>query len=138
MIGLVIATHGTIASALAASAEIVLGPQDALSTVDLPANASGDDAWGMLRDAVAAADRGQGVLILVDMLGGTPSNLSMALLARERIEVLTGVNLPMVLRALRQRQTQALIDLANDVSAYGQRNITVASDWLRPAPKEGR
>ncbi len=138
MIGLVIATHGRIASAAAEAAEIVLGPQDALATVDLPSNASGDDAWGLLRDAVAAADRGQGALILVDMLGGTPSNLAMALLARERIEVLTGVNLPMVLRALRQRDTLALAELANDVAAYGQRNITVASDWLRPTTKEGR
>lgn len=136
MIGLVIATHCSIASSLSEAAQVVLGPQEAIATVDLPPNAQSDDAWGLLRDAIALADRGGGILVMVDMLGGTPSNLAMALLSNKDNEVLTGVNLPMVLRAIRQRNTLPLVELAADVAAYGQRNVTVASAWLRPAPEE--
>lgn len=133
MIGIVVATHCRIGSALAEAAEVVLGPQDGLATADLEPHLDREAAWGTLRDAVAAVDRGDGVLVLVDMLGGTPSNLAMALLAEGPVEVVTGVNLPMVLRALRRREDLALAGLAEEVIAYGRRNVIAAGAWLASA-----
>jgi len=137
MIGIVIATHCGIASALAQAAQVVLGAQEALSTVDLQPETDRDEAWNRLRDAVAAADRGQGVLVLVDMLGGTPSNLAMALLAEGQVDVVTGVNLPMVIRAVQHRADHDLPTLAQDVLRYGRRNVTAATDWLQPGREGG-
>lgn len=137
MVGIVLATHGRIASAMAEAAEVVLGPQEALATVDLRPDQGGDEAWEQLRRAAAQVQRGQGVLVLVDMLGGTPSNLAMALLAPGQVEVLTGLSLPMVLRAAKARRELSLEALAQDVLAYGQRNITLASAWLKPQAPEG-
>ncbi|RME25547.1 MAG: PTS sugar transporter subunit IIA [Deltaproteobacteria bacterium] len=132
MIGVVIATHCKLASALAEAATVVLGPQDALATVDIAPEDDRALGWGKLRDAVTVADRGDGVLVLVDVLGGTPSNLALALLAEHRVEVLTGVNLPMVLRALQRRDSISLDALARDVLEYGRRNVGSAGAWLRP------
>ncbi|NOY25258.1 MAG: PTS sugar transporter subunit IIA [Oligoflexia bacterium] len=137
MIGVVIATHCTVASALAQATEVVLGHQVALACVDLPPEATREDAWKALSSAVDQTDAGDGVLVLVDMLGGTPSNLAMALLAEGRVDVVTGVNLPMVLRAIGRRQeTTDLTILAQDVLEYGRRNVTAATQWLQPAGPE--
>ena len=133
MIGVVVATHCHVASALIEAAQVVLGEQDALASVDLDPGLGRDQAWGLLRDAVTLVDRGQGVLVLVDMLGGTPSNLALALLAEGNFEVVTGVNLPMVLRALQRRGAEPLPALVSDVLAYGRRNVSGAAELLRPA-----
>ncbi len=133
MVGIVIATHCRVASALAEAATVVLGSQDALATVDLAPEDDRERGWGKLRDAVTVADRGDGVLVMVDVLGGTPSNLALALLAEHQVEVLTGVNLPMVLRALQHRESTPLDALARDVLEYGRRNVSSAGVWLRPA-----
>ncbi|MCB9779028.1 MAG: PTS sugar transporter subunit IIA [Alphaproteobacteria bacterium] len=130
MIGVVVATHCRVASALAEAAEVVLGPQEGLAAADLHAELDEEAAWGTLRDAVASVEADEGVLVLVDMLGGTPSNLAMALLAEARIEVVTGVNLPMVLRALQHREGRDLESLAADVHEYGRRNVIAAGAWL--------
>lgn len=134
MIGIVIITHCGLASALAEATEVVLGPQDALAAVDLAPKTTRQESWDLLQGAVTAADQGDGVVVLVDMLGGTPSNLAMALLAEGSVEVVTGVNLPMVLRAAQHREAASdLASLAQDVLVYGRRNVTVASEWLQPA-----
>lgn len=137
MIGVVIATHCAVASALAQATQVVLGHQDALACVDLPPEATREDAWEALSSAVGQTDGGDGVLVLVDMLGGTPSNLALALLAEGQVDVVTGVNLPMVLRAIqRRKEITDLTVLASDVIEYGRRNVTAATQWLQPAGPE--
>lgn len=130
MIGIVVATHCSVASALVDAATVVLGEQQALAAVDLAPDQDRAAAWEALQQAVGRCDQGQGVLILADVLGGTPSNMALALLAEGRVEVVTGVNLPMVLRALQHRQAKELLALSEDVLAYGRRNIVAASTWL--------
>lgn len=131
MIGIVVTTHCGVASALVEAAVVVLGPQDGLVAVDIGPEDGRDVAFERLRDAVAVADRGAGVLLLADALGGTPANLALALLAEAHVEVVTGVNLPMVLRALQHRADHDLPSLTDDVLAYGRRNVVAASTWLR-------
>jgi len=132
MIGIVIATHCKVASALRDAAQVILGEFPAVRAVTLAASLDRDTCWDTLRTAVTEVDEGHGVLVLADMFGGTPSNMAMALLAEADVDVVTGVNLPMVLRAVQRRDDLNLIELAKDILAYGQRNITCASDWLRP------
>lgn len=137
MIGIVIATHCGIASALAHAAQVVLGPLEGLVPVDLAPESTRDHAWSGMKQALKDADGGEGVLVLVDMLGGTPSNLALALLAEGQVEVITGVNLPMVLRAAQHRGQGDLAALSQEVLAYGRRNITSATSWLKPEPPNG-
>ncbi len=137
MIGIVIATHCRVASALVGAATVVLGEHDAVAPVDLMPEDDRERAWDKLREAVAQVDGGEGVLVLVDVLGGTASNLALALLAEEQVEVVTGVNLPMVLRAVQRRDDLPLEELAHEALAYGRRNISAAGDWLRPTGGEG-
>lgn len=136
MIGVVLFTHGSVASALHATARTILGPLPAVAAVDLDPDAGREAAWQALDEAVRAVDRGAGVLLLVDMFGGTPSNLALARLADADAEVLTGVNLAMVLRAVRKRESLTLSALAEDVVAYGRRNVTASVGWLRTPPTD--
>lgn len=138
MIGVVLFTHGSVASALRATAEEILGPLANVAAVDLPPDADREAGWRALDLAVHEVDAGAGVLLLVDMFGGTPSNLALARLAGQEAEVLTGVNLAMVLRAVRKRSVLALGPLAQDVLAYGKRNVTASAGWLRTPPAANR
>lgn len=138
MIGVVLFTHGSVASALQETAEAILGPLTGVAAVNLPPDADRDTAWRALDEAVHAVDAGAGVLLLVDMFGGTPSNLALAQLADQEAEVLTGVNLAMVLRAIQRRPALALAPLAQDVLAYGRRNVTASAGWLRTPPAPAR
>lgn len=131
LIGIVLFTHGSVATALHETATSILGEQQAFTAVDLPPEAGREAAWSALDTAIETVDHAAGVLLLVDMFGGTPSNLALARLADENAEVLTGVNLAMVLRALRKRNEGPLSSLAADVVAYGRRNVTASVGWLR-------
>jgi len=92
-----------------------------------------------MRNAIAkeleAADEGKGVLVLTDMFGGTPSNISLSFMKEHRVEVLTGVNLPMLIKLATLRDEKPLEELATFIKSYGQRNISVASEIL---PEEER
>ena len=83
-----------------------------------------------IAEALAAADGGDGVLILTDMFGGTPSNISLSFLEEHRIEVVTGINLPMLIKLATLTEDKPLDELATFVKEYGQRNISVASELL--------
>jgi len=90
-----------------------------------------------VRKAIAGTDRGKGVLILTDMFGGTPSNLGLAFMEAGKVEVVTGCNLPMIIKLVSYRQLdKPLEEVASFICAYGQRNISVASELLR-SKKEG-
>jgi PTS system mannose-specific IIA component len=137
-IGVVLVTHGAFAHSLAETATTVLAGQSMLTEVPLipvsfGQNDGKDTYWSALTKAVDDADRGSGVLVIVDMFGGTPSNLALALLADRAVEVVTGLNLPMVLRAMQRCQTLPLHDLARDVLMYGRRNVTSSAERLAPS-----
>jgi len=131
MVGIVIATHGAIGTALLETATDMVGfSVSGIHAISIPADIDRASGWQLLVDAVNDVERGNGTLILVDMFGGTPSTLALGLLAERDVEVLTGVNLAMVLRAILHRQDRTLFELAPDVLAYGQRNVTSSAHWL--------
>ncbi|MBU1247795.1 MAG: PTS sugar transporter subunit IIA [Proteobacteria bacterium] len=129
-IGIVLVTHGSFGVNLCESAQLILGPQDNVSSVSLPPHAGGDEIIGEIKVAVAAGNRGSGVLVLTDLFGGTPTTLSLSLLKDHDIEVVAGVNLPMLIKALQSRYT-TLGELAETVREAGRKGIVVAGQMLR-------
>jgi mannose PTS system EIIA component len=131
MIGLVIASHGQLGAELVSTAKQIVGelPQVASCSVD-PGTAP-DELKLKLREAMHSVDQGQGVIVFADLIGGSPCNQSLSLCQQARIEVITGVNLPMLLKANTLRQTTELHELALQLTQYGQRNITCATEMLR-------
>ncbi len=131
MIGLVVATHGRLAEELLRTAEGIVGPLEQCEAVSVAAGVSMEDARARLGEAVRRVDSGEGTLVLTDMFGGTPANLALTFLD-EKVEVVTGVNLPMIVKLATARGTAlALRAAAELLTAYGQKNITLASDLLR-------
>ncbi|MEO1040235.1 MAG: PTS fructose transporter subunit IIA [Pseudomonadota bacterium] len=127
MIGIVVVTHGRLADELVAAAEHVVGPMDACSAVSIGPDDDMDRRREDIRDAVKAADSGDGVIILTDMFGGTPSNLSISLLEKDKLEVIAGANLPMMIRLAEGRHDEDLASLAISACDAGKRYIAVAS-----------
>jgi PTS system mannose-specific IIA component len=130
MNGLVLATHGNLGEALIRSMEIILGEQPQVEALSLQVEDDIEEANKGLREAVTKVDSGDGVLILTDMLGGTPSNLSLALLGQSGIEVVSGVNLPMLLKAAQARQELGLRETAAKVKEHARNSIVMASEVL--------
>lgn len=130
MNGLVLATHGNLGEALIRSMEVILGEQPQVEALSLQVEDDIEEANRRLREAVKKVDAGDGVLILTDMLGGTPSNLSLALLGQPKIEVVSGVNLPMLLKATQARQKQGLKEAATQVKEHARSSIVMASEVL--------
>jgi len=131
MIGLVIATHAQLAEELAAAAALIIGPSDRVRTVAIRQGGGVEE----IRADIAAAIEGvnqddDGVIIMTDMFGGTPSNISISFLDPERIEVITGINLPMVLKFFNSPENLTVAELARMLKAYGQQSITLASEFL--------
>ena len=132
MIGLVIVTHSGLGEALIEAGESILeGPLDAVAAVSVDLRQSAEKMREKINTAIKAVDQGKGVLILTDMFGGTPSNLSLSFLEEGRIEVLTGVNLPVVIRAAKMRKVNNLNELAETLQAYGRKSISLASSVLK-------
>ena len=131
MVGLVVATHGKLAEELLHTAEGIVGHLERCEAVSVGAGSSMEDARARLADAVHRVDAGAGVLVLTDMFGGTPANLALTFLD-EKVEVVTGVNLPMILKLTTARQDDLGLRAAAElVTAHGQKNITLASELLR-------
>jgi mannose PTS system EIIA component len=131
MIGLVIATHAQLAEELAAAAALIIGPSDRVRTVAVRQGGGVEE----IRADIAAAIEGvnqddDGVIIMTDMFGGTPSNISVSFLDPERVEVITGINLPMVLKFFNSPENLTVAELARMLKAYGQQSITLASEFL--------
>lgn len=127
MIGVVVVSHGRLANEFVAAAEHVLGPQRQIGAVPIGPQ---DDMEAKRRDilaAVAAVDDGAGVIILTDMFGGTPSNLAISVIGQGRIEVIAGVNLPMLIKLCEVRASKPLSEAARDAQDAGRRYIRVAS-----------
>ena len=136
MVGIVLVTHCNVAESLLDAATNILGNSTNVVAVTFAPNGVRDDYWNALQEAVEKVDEGSGVLVLADMFGGTPSNLAMALLATHQVQVITGLNLPMVLRAMQRAGQHSLQELSEDVIQYGRRNITASAKWLPPKAKQ--
>ncbi len=131
MIGVVLVSHGEFASELLRAAEIISGKVENIVAVDIPPKMGMEEIHTAVEAAIRTVDAGQGVLLLIDMFGGTPSNIGLSFLATHQVEVVTGVNLPMMVKLPIARQTMSLPDLAKYLLEYGQRNITNPGDMLR-------
>jgi len=129
MIGVVVVSHGRLADEFVAAAEHVLGPQDQMRAVAIGPHDNMEERRADIIDAVRAVDRGQGVIVLTDMFGGTPSNLAISIMEQARIEVLAGVNLPMLVKlaSVRSRPIAEAVRMAQEA---GRKYITVASRIL--------
>jgi PTS system mannose-specific IIA component len=137
MIGVVLFAHGRLGNELAKAAEMILGPQDGLVPVGVETHEGEAVIKSRLDKAVDEADGGAGVLLLTDMFGGTPMNFGCGYLDSSEVEVVTGVNLAMVIKALtaRKQESVPLRDLARDVAQHGRADISVASELLRSRAK---
>lgn len=131
MIGTLILTHGGAARELLAAAQKIAGSLPAFEALCLDWNEPIEDVKAEVRGAVERLDQGQGVLILTDMFGSTPCNVASSFLAEGRVEILSGVNLPMVMRlACQPRQEGSLKDLARWLQAKTQKSVCLASELL--------
>jgi PTS system mannose-specific IIA component len=138
MVGLVVATHGKLAEELLRTAEGIVGPLERCEAITVGASSTMEESRERLAEAVHRVDAGEGVLVLTDMFGGTPANLALTFLD-EKVEVVTGVNLPMILKlATARADALALRAAAELVAAHGQRNITLASELLRSRARSSR
>lgn len=130
MIGIVIAAHKKMGTEILNAAVGIIGPLENVESVEFGYDESPEEAVDRLYEAVKRVDDGSGVLVLTDMFGGTPTNRSLALLKRSSIEIIAGVNLPMVLKAHTARMGMGLRELTEFLRDYGARNIVVASDFF--------
>jgi PTS system mannose-specific IIA component len=132
MVGVVIVTHCHLAEELIAAAELVVGEElKQFQPVPIDPKAGSEEIREKIIAAIRKVDGGQGVLILTDMYGGTPSNISLSFLEEKKIEVITGVNLPMLLKLATYKNEMNLEELAFFITDYGQRNINLASEVLK-------
>lgn len=127
MIGLILVTHGRLADELKAAMEHVVGPQDKVLTVCIGPDDHIEARRNQIHDSIASVDDGDGVIVLTDMFGGTPSNLAMSMMGREGVEVLSGVNLPMLVKLAKTRSAKSLSDCVLSAQAAGRKYITAAS-----------
>ncbi len=132
MIGIVIVTHKHLGDALIDAAEFILGNRpEAMIPVSINLNENADKLRRKIAEGIKKVDKKKGVLILTDMFGGTPSNLSYSFLEEGRVEVISGVNLPILIKAANTRKEMELSKLAESLEAYGKKSISLASGILK-------
>ncbi len=132
MTGIVVVTHGLLAETLIGTVELITGSRpDAVTAVSITPNEDADRLREKIVKGIKAVNRKRGILIFTDMFGGTPSNLSYSLLEEGQVEVISGINLPMLLRAVEERDKKTLADLAVSLESFGKRSISLASGILR-------
>jgi PTS system mannose-specific IIA component len=138
MIGIVVVTHGQLATELVNAAETIVGDLRQFAAVSIGWHEDVQDARDEIQGAIARVrSGGMGVLILTDMFGGTPCNLAMTFLAKDQVEVVTGVNLPMLIKAASLRDAAALVDVARQLGEHGRSAIWVATDLLEGSSPSG-
>ncbi len=130
MIGLVLVTHGQLATEFRHAVEHVVGPQDNFETVAIGADDDMERRRADIVDAVARVDTGTGVIVLTDMFGGTPSNLAISVMESGRTEVIAGMNLPMLIKLSSVRKGDNMAAALDEAQAAGRKYINVASQLL--------
>jgi len=131
MIGLVLVTHGRLAIEFRSALEHVVGPQRQIEAITIGPDDDVEQCRKNILEAVKRVDSGEGVAILTDMFGGTPSNLGMTFLEADHLEVITGVNLPMLIKLASLSSSLSLLTVAREMRDHGRNAIWVASDLLR-------
>ena len=137
MIGIVIVTHSQLGDALIDAAEFILGDRpDTMVSVSIDLKENVDKLRKKIAEGIKKVDKKKGVLILTDMFGGTPSNLSYSFLEEGRVEVISGVNLPILIKAVDIQADMELSDLAQHLEAFGKKSISLASGILKGNKRE--
>lgn len=131
----VIVTHGQLAGELLAAAEMIIGSISHITATSIGWHDDVEAAHHEIERAIARVSQGRGVLLLTDMFGGTPTNIASMFLAEGEVEVVTGVNLPMVIKLASQTEEEALANVARRVRDQGQEGIYLAGDLLSPQKK---
>jgi PTS system mannose-specific IIA component len=130
MVGLLVVAHAGLARELLAAAEMIVGPIDKSDAVGIGSGDSVDQIRESVRVAIENVAE-DGVIIMTDMFGGTPSNMSISFLKEDEVEVLTGVNLPMVIKFASERERLGVAELASVLKKCGQESISVAGEYLK-------
>ena len=130
MIGLILVTHGRLADQFVEAMEHVVGPQAAVATVCIAPDDDMEQRRSEIAKAIRVVDSGEGVIILTDLFGGTPSNLAISLLDAGRVEVIAGINLPMLIRLAGARKVMDVAAAVAAAATAGRNYITVASELL--------
>jgi PTS system mannose-specific IIA component len=133
MIGMVLVTHGRLAAEFVAALEHVVGPQSHIEAICIGPDDDMERRRQDIGDAIARVDDGLGVVILTDMFGGTPSNLAISFMERSKVEVIAGINLPMLIKLATLRQNTALGPAVTGAQEAGRKYINVASQLLADA-----
>jgi PTS system mannose-specific IIA component len=133
MIGLVLVTHGRLASEFVVAMEHVVGPQERIETICIGPEDDMEARRNDIAAAIANVDTGKGVIILTDLFGGTPSNLAISLMRSDKVEVIAGVNLPMLIRLEGARKTMEVKAAVAAAREAGRKYISVASEILGEA-----
>jgi mannose PTS system EIIA component len=133
MIGLVLVTHGRLADEFVTAMEHVVGRQDAVATIAIGPEDDMEVRRADIRAAIERVDSGRGVIVLTDLFGGTPSNLAISLMRRGRVEVIAGMNLPMLIRLGGARKAMTVTAAVAAAREAGRKYITVASEVLGEA-----
>jgi mannose PTS system EIIA component len=133
MIGLVLVTHGRLAAEFVVAMEHVVGPQTAVASICIGPDDDMEMRRGDIAKAIHEVDGGRGVIVLTDLFGGTPSNLAISLMQPGKVEVIAGINLPMLIRLEGARRTMAVKDAVAAAREAGRKYISVASEVLGEA-----
>jgi PTS system mannose-specific IIA component len=136
MIGMVLVTHGALADEFRAALEHVVGAQENMASICIGADDNMEKRRQDIVDAIGAVDDGTGVVLLTDMFGGTPSNLAISLLEKNRVEVIAGINLPMLIKLASVRESMVLADAVLEAKKAAQKYISVASEVLGEASSD--
>ncbi|MEW6615450.1 MAG: PTS fructose transporter subunit IIA [Thermodesulfobacteriota bacterium] len=130
MVGILVITHYNLGAELVAAADMMGGRIDGIHAISVDPKKDTDKLRKEISMAIKRLDNGEGVLIITDMFGGTPSNLSLSFLEEGKVEVLTGVNLPMLIKLSTYREDKTLNELAVQLKSFGQKNINLASEIM--------
>ena len=133
MIGLLIISHCDLGKEFLNAAELIVGRLEAADSIAITQTTESKEILDEISEKIQSLNQGQGVLVLTDMFGGTPSNLSLSFLNDEMVEVLTGVNLPMVIAVAKDRDSLTLSDLGEKAQQAGKRSIALAGKLLKTA-----
>ena len=130
MIGIVIVTHSALADELLMATQQIVGTVEGFEPISIDPSEPVDEVEKRIKKGIKKVDTGDGILIMTDMFGGTPSNISLSFLEKGKVEIVTGVNLPMLIKLSTLREEKTLDELASFIKSYGQKNIHLASEIL--------
>ena len=136
MVGVIVITHGNLGSELIKATELIKGDLKGALAISVDAAKGVENLKKEITTAIKKVDSGNGVLILTDLFGGTPSNISLSFLKEHKVEVVTGVNLPMMLKISERQEDMTLGDFADYIRNYGKKNIYLASEILNRKANE--